>query len=69
MQTIAGIPYEIVSIVIAAIIFFIAINYVIGKIFKTKKNKSKYYIPTRKEKGPNNGVDGSGKKVIEGSTN
>lgn len=50
MQTIAGIPYEIVSIVIAAIIFFIAINYVIGKIFKTKKNKSKYYIPTRKEK-------------------
>lgn len=69
MQTIAGIPYEIVSIVIAAIIFFIAINYVIGKIFKTKKNKSKYYIPTRKEKGPNNGVDGSGKKVIERSTN
>lgn len=69
MQTIAGIPYEIVSIVIAAIIFFIAINYVIGKIFKTKKNKSKYYIPTRKEKGPNNGVDGPGKKVIEGSTN
>lgn len=69
MQTIAGIPYEIVSIIIAAIIFFIAINYVIGKIFKTKKNKSKYYIPTRKEKGPNNGVDGPGKKVIEGSTN
>lgn len=69
MQTIAGIPYEIVSIVIAAIIFFIAINYVIGKIFKTKKNKSKYYISTRKEKGPNNGVDGPGKKVIEGSTN
>lgn len=51
MQTIAGIPYEIVSIVIAAIIFFIAINYVIGKIFKTKTNKSKYHIPTRKEKG------------------
>ncbi|MEE8822017.1 ABC transporter permease [Lactobacillus sp.] len=69
MQTIAGIPYEIVSIVIAAIIFFIAINYVIGKIFKTKKNKSKYYIPTRKEKGPNNGVDSPGKKVIEGRTN
>ena len=67
MQTIAGIPYEIVSIVIAAIIFFIAINYVTGLIFKTKKNKSKYYIPTRKEKGPNNGVDGPGKKVIEGS--
>lgn len=69
MQTIAGIPYEIVSIVIAAIIFFIAINYVIGKIFKTKKNKSKYYIPTRKEKGPNNGVYSPGKKVIEGRTN
>lgn len=67
MQTIAGIPYEIVSIVIAAIIFFIAINYVTGLIFKTKKNKSKYYIPTRKEPGPNNGVDGPGKKVIEGS--
>lgn len=69
MQTIAGIPYEIVSIVIAAIIFFIAINYVIGLLFKTKKNKSKYYVPTRKEKGPNNSVDGPGKKVIEGSTN
>ena len=39
MQTIAGIPYEIVSIVIAAIIFFIAINYVTGLIFKTKKIK------------------------------
>ncbi|WP_308555199.1 ABC transporter permease [uncultured Lactobacillus sp.] len=69
MQTIAGIPYEIVSIVIAAIIFFIAINYVIGLLFKTKKNRSKYYVPTRKEKGPNNSVDGPGKKVIEGSTN
>ena len=66
MQTIAGIPYEIVSIVIAAIIFFIAINYVIGLLFKTKKNRSDYYIPTRKEKGPNNGVDGPGRKVIEG---
>lgn len=69
MQTIAGIPYEIVSIVIAAIIFFIAINYVICLLFKTKKNRSKYYVPTRKEKGPNNSVDGPGKKVIEGSTN
>ena len=37
MQTIAGIPYEIVSIVIAAIIFFVAIQYVIGLLFKTKK--------------------------------
>ncbi|RMC23678.1 MULTISPECIES: ABC transporter permease [unclassified Lactobacillus] len=36
MQTIAGIPYEIVSIVIAAIIFFVAIQYVIGLLFKTK---------------------------------
>ncbi|MDF7639839.1 ABC transporter permease [Lactobacillus sp. ESL0791] len=37
MQTMAGIPYEIVSIVIAAIIFFVAINYVISLLFKTKK--------------------------------
>ena len=37
MQTIAGIPYEIVSIVIAAIIFFVAIQYVIGLLFKTRK--------------------------------
>lgn len=36
MQTIAGIPYEIVSIVIAAIIFFVAIQYVISLLFKTK---------------------------------
>ncbi|RHW50753.1 ABC transporter permease [Lactobacillus bombicola] len=36
MQTIAGIPYEIVSIVIAAIIFFVAIQYVIGLLFKDK---------------------------------
>ncbi len=40
MQTIAGIPYEIVSIVIAAIIFFVAIQYVIGLLFKTKKAKA-----------------------------
>ncbi len=40
MQTIAGIPYEIVSIVIAAIIFFVAIQYVIGLLFKTKKAQS-----------------------------
>lgn len=39
MQTIAGIPYEIVSIVIAAIIFFIAINYVTGLILKLRKIK------------------------------
>lgn len=37
MQTIAGIPYEIVSIVIAAIIFFVAIQYVIGLLFKARK--------------------------------
>ncbi len=36
MQTLAGIPYEIVSIVIAAIIFFVAIEYVIGLLFKDK---------------------------------
>lgn len=36
MQTMAGIPYEIVSIVIAAIIFFVAINYVIKLLFKSK---------------------------------
>ncbi len=40
MQTIAGIPYEIVSIVIAAIIFFVAIQYVIGLLFKIKKAKA-----------------------------
>ncbi|MBP2057527.1 simple sugar transport system permease protein [Lactobacillus colini] len=40
MQTIAGVPYEIVSIVIAAIIFFVAINYIIGKLFKTKANSA-----------------------------
>ena len=40
MQTIAGIPYEIVSIVIAAIIFFVAIQYVVGLLFKTKKAKA-----------------------------
>lgn len=39
MQTIAGIPYEIVSIVIAAIIFFVAIQYVIGLLFKNSKPK------------------------------
>ena len=55
-----------IGILLAAIIFFIAINYVIGLLFKTKKNRSDYYIPTRKEKGPNNGVDGPGRKVIEG---
>lgn len=37
MQTIAGIPYEIVSIVIAAIIFFVAIQYVIGLLFEARK--------------------------------
>lgn len=40
MQTIAGIPYEIVSIVIAAIIFFVAIQYVIGLLFKDKQAKA-----------------------------
>lgn len=46
MQTLAGIPYEIVSIVIAAIIFFVAINYVIGLLFKNKNAKP---LDTQKE--------------------
>lgn len=37
MQTGAGVPFEIVNIVIAAIIFFVAIDYVIGLLFKQKK--------------------------------
>ncbi|BAQ58024.1 ABC transporter permease [Lactobacillus acetotolerans] len=63
MQTIAGIPYEIVSIVIAAIIFFVAISYVIGLLFKTKDKKNNYQQPQRKERGPNNGIDGSNIEV------
>lgn len=42
MQTAAGIPYEIVSIVIAAIIFFVAINYVVGLLFKVKKSSESH---------------------------
>ncbi|RVU71171.1 MULTISPECIES: ABC transporter permease [Lactobacillus] len=58
MQTAAGVPYEIVSIVIAAIIFFIAISYVFDLLFKIKKSKT-YRHPLKKgvEIGPNNGVD------------
>lgn len=63
MQTIAGIPYEIVSIVIAAIIFFVAISYVIGLLFKTKDKKNNYQQLQRKERGPNNGIDGSNIEV------
>ncbi|MCH4058296.1 MAG: ABC transporter permease [Lactobacillaceae bacterium] len=37
MQTGAGVPFEIVNIVIASIIFFVAIDYVIGLLFKQKK--------------------------------
>ena len=37
MQTGAGIPYEIVSIVIAAIIFFVAIHYIIEYLLNYKK--------------------------------
>lgn len=37
MQTGAGVPFEIVNIVIASIIFFVAIDYVIGLLFKKKK--------------------------------
>lgn len=39
MQTGAGVPFEIVNIVIASIIFFVAIDYVIGLLFKKKKIK------------------------------
>lgn len=64
MQTVAGIPYEIVSIVIAAIIFFVAINYVIGLLFKVKKTKSFHHpLQKGKEIGPNNGVDGPNVKL------
>lgn len=64
MQTVAGVPFEIVSIVIAAIIFFVAINYVIGLLFKVKKNEQ-YKHPLRKgeEIGPNNSVDGPNIKL------
>ena len=54
MQTVAGVPYEIVSIVIAAIIFFIAIKYVFDLLFAVKKGT---------EIGPNNGVDGPNIKL------
>ncbi|MDF7668860.1 ABC transporter permease [Lactobacillus sp. ESL0703] len=53
MQTIAGIPYEIVSIVIAAIIFFIAIQYVIGRLFKDKRSPN--LAVTKKEVQADNG--------------
>lgn len=48
MQTLAGIPYEIVSIVIAAIIFFVAINYVIGLLFNTKKDRRMQQFHSKK---------------------
>ncbi|MFJ6933375.1 MAG: ABC transporter permease [Lactobacillus gallinarum] len=64
MQTVAGVPYEIVSIVIAAIIFFIAIKYVFDLLFAVKKTAS-YKHPLKKgtEIGPNNGVDGPNIKL------
>lgn len=57
MQTIAGIPYEIVSIVIAAIIFFVAIQYVIGLLFKNKRvtasdSQQEEKIATTQDKAP-----------------
>lgn len=66
MQTVSGVPYEIVSIVIAAIIFFVAINYVIKSLFKVKKTADNTH-PIKKgiEIGPNNGVDGPDIKVAE----
>ncbi|MBI0033095.1 ABC transporter permease [Lactobacillus sp. M0396] len=54
MQTIAGIPYEIVSIVIAAIIFFVAIQYVIGLLFTTKRAKETQKDAATEETEPNN---------------
>ncbi|MBI0120665.1 ABC transporter permease [Lactobacillus sp. M0398] len=54
MQTIAGIPYEIVSIVIAAIIFFVAIQYVIGLLFKTKRAKETQKDTVTEETETNN---------------
>ena len=54
MQTIAGIPYEIVSIVIAAIIFFVAIQYVIGLLFTTKRAKETQKDTATEETEPNN---------------
>ena len=64
MQTLAGIPYEIVSIVIAAIIFFVAINYVSGLLFEKKKKN--YNQPETIAKISNNSVDGPAVKVGKG---
>ena len=63
MQTAAGIPYEIVSIVIAAIIFFVAINYVVGLLFKVKKSSESHPLKKCEEIGPNNAVDGPDIKI------
>ncbi|NRO20691.1 hypothetical protein IMAU60211_00886 [Lactobacillus helveticus] len=64
MQTVASVPYEIVSIVIAAIIFFIAIKYVFDLLFKVKKTTTEQH-PLKKgeEIGPDNGVDGPNLKL------
>ena len=52
MQTAAGIPFEIVSIVIAAIIFFVAISWAVGLLFKEKKSdKTATYIATAETAG------------------
>lgn len=61
MQTVAGVPSEIVSIVIASIIFFIAIKYVIGLLFKNKT--ALHPLKQGEEIGPNNGVDGPNIKI------
>lgn len=63
MQTAAGIPYELVSIVIAAIIFFVAINYVVGLLFKVKKSSESHPLKKGEEIGPNNAVDGPDIKI------
>ena len=47
MQTGAGVPFEIVSIVIASIIFFVAIDYVIGLLFKQRQNRETEQIAAR----------------------
>lgn len=63
MQTAAGIPYEIVSIVIAAIIFFVAINYVVGLLFKVKKGSESHPLKKGEEIGPTNAIDGPDIKI------
>lgn len=48
MQTGAGVPFEIVNIVVASIIFFVAIDYVIGLLFKQRQTRETEQIATQK---------------------